>query len=312
MKQNLTKIIGVLIIISGLFVFASPILSDYVIEIYTDKYIDEFNEEYNRQPDTSEVEGETQGSESSNPDKESDPLYQEINEYNQNIYENNQEDFRDAWSYTQTPIDISSLKDGKFGYIEIPSMDVTLPLYIGASDSNMEKGAAVLAGTSIPIGGENTNSAIAGHRGWRTGSFFKQIEKVSVGDYIYITNPWETLSYCVESIDIIDPYDSDRVKIQEGRDMVTLITCHPYRSRGKYRYVIYCVRDKSHVRNSENDVKTSNSVPTEIISSDGDVYQSSQADIDHEYVEVKFGAILIVVMLIFSICITVMRRIKKE
>ena len=58
-----------------------------------------------------------------------------------------------------------------------------------------------------------------------------------------MTNLWETLTYHVENVEVIEPDDSEKVKIQEGKDMITLITCHPYRSGGKYRYVVYCVRD---------------------------------------------------------------------
>ena len=73
---------------------------------------------------------------------------------------------------------------------------------------------------------------IAGHRGYQGIPYFREIEKLEVGDKVYITNPWETLRYRVESIAIIDPYDNDAVKIQDGKDMITLVTCHPYRSMG--------------------------------------------------------------------------------
>ena len=72
---------------------------------------------------------------------------------------------------------------------------------------------------------------------------FKEIENLSAGDPVYLTNPWEKLTYRVESVAIIAPTDSEKLKIQEGKNMVTLITCHPYRSHGKQRYVVYCVRD---------------------------------------------------------------------
>lgn len=102
--------------------------------------------------------------------------------------------------------------------------------------------------TSMPIGGINTNSVIAGHRGYNGSPYFKYIENVQLGDYIYVTNPWGTLTYQAVEISIINPYDSDAVKIQEGKDMVTLLTCHPYASAGQYRYLVFCerVEDDSH------------------------------------------------------------------
>ena len=176
--------------------------------------------------------------------KENDPLYEKSAAYNKKIFDKGQVDFSDPWSCVRLPIHMDSLNDDRFGYISIPTMDVKLPLYAGASTENMAKGAVILGQTSLPVGGENTNCVIAGHRGYHGAPFFREIEKLETGDKIYITNPWETLTYAVESIDIIGPYDSHKVMIQEGRDMVTLLTCHPYRSRGKQRYVVYCIRDE--------------------------------------------------------------------
>ena len=119
---------------------------------------------------------------------------------------------------------------------------IELPLYIGASDEHLARGAAILGQTSIPIGETDTNSVIAGHRGYQGAPYFRDIEKLEMGDTISITNPWETLEYEVTGIDVISPFDTDAVLIQDGRDMMTLVTCHPYRSGGKYRYIVYCTR----------------------------------------------------------------------
>lgn len=174
--------------------------------------------------------------------KEDDPRYQEIEEYNEKIYENHQKDFRDVNSYQSSPISLKGFKDGKFGYIKIPKMDVKLPLYVGASNSHLAQGAAILGQTSIPVGEVDTNSVIAGHRGYQGAPFFREIEKLDKGDTVTIVNPWDTLEYEVTGIDVISPFNTDAVMIQEGRDMITLVTCHPYRSGGKYRYIVYCTR----------------------------------------------------------------------
>ena len=96
--------------------------------------------------------------------------------------------------------------------------------------------------TSLPIGGIDTNCVIAGHRGYSGASYFRYIEKLSVGDSVTITNLWESLHYRVSEIKIIDPYDVDEILIQEGRELITLLTCHPYASGGRQRYVVYCER----------------------------------------------------------------------
>ena len=122
--------------------------------------------------------------------------------------------------------------DQVFGVIRILRMDLEMPLYLGASYENMSNGASVLAQTSIPIGGENCNSVIAGHRSWNGYKYFLDIELLQYGDEVYITNLWETLTYKVVDIKIINPNDVNAILIQKDRDLVTLLTCHPYGSGG--------------------------------------------------------------------------------
>lgn len=181
-----------------------------------------------------------QETEAASTSKEDDPLYQELLAYNQSLIDGGQT-LTDAWDYEQAPIALEDMPD-IIGYIEIPDMDVTLPLLLGASADNLAKGAAVLSQTSMPIGGENTNCVIAAHRGYRGSPYFRNIQQLQIGSAVYITNPWETLEYTVTEIRIIYPSDLDAVLIQPGKDMITLLTCHPYMSDGQYRYVVYCQR----------------------------------------------------------------------
>lgn len=184
-------------------------------------------------------------------------LYDEMLAYNQHLAEDGQH-IVDAFSYAQTPIDLSQLPNGDatIGYIEIPDMKVRLPLFLGASDSNLSHGAAVMSETSMPIGGEDTNCVIAGHRGFRGSAFFQYIENMKEGSVVYITNPWETLVYRVVSIDIVDPNDVSSVYIQDGKDMVTLLSCHPYvLGGGPYRYLVYCERAGTQVRSISTEIE---------------------------------------------------------
>ena len=173
-------------------------------------------------------------------------LYDEMDKYNKNLAQNGQS-ISDAWSYEQQPMDLDSLNIDSdnpiIGYIEIPDMKIRLPLMLGASSKNLEKGAAVLSQTSMPIGGENTNCVIAGHRGWEGSAYFQYIENMKVGSKVYITNPWETLVYECTSIKVIYPDDVNSILIQPGKDMVTLFSCHPYvLGGGPYRYLVFCER----------------------------------------------------------------------
>ena len=117
-----------------------------------------------------------------------------------------------------------------------------MPIFLGATDKHMAEGAAHMSQTSLPIGGENTNCVIAGHRGYGGASYFRYIEKMQVGDSVTITNLWETLEYRVIQIKIIYPYQVEEILIQEGRELLTLLTCHPYASGGKQRFLVICER----------------------------------------------------------------------
>jgi len=126
-----------------------------------------------------------------------------------------------------------------FGYISIPAVDIEAPLYLGASSAHMDVGAAILGQTSMPIGGESTHCVIAGHRTWSGAIQFKGLENISVGDRVYITNPWETLTYEVIEKKIILPDAADEIMVQKGRDLVTVFTCTYPNNR---RYIVICER----------------------------------------------------------------------
>ena len=330
--KKIRKIIGILLVLCGVGIYACPSVNTWLLNQQTKQYIREFQEKYDQgKPASKEKKAAAQGDweqETAIPDQEpsgfssfrEDSLYQEIQAYNAGIYESGQAGFRDAWSYQQSPVSLEGLEDGKYGYLQIPAMDLTLPIYIGASDSNMAKGAVILGQTSIPIGGKNTNSVIAGHRGWKTGDFFLDIETLSPGDWVYLTNPWQTLSYQVESIDIILPDNIDAVKIQEGRDMITLVTCHPYMSAGKYRYLVYCVRNEEGVMENEKSGSSQKQNPDEgslpgpetgITASDGTVYESSKNAIRQEDMLRKVSALAMILLVGFSFVYTKLRDRKK-
>ena len=134
------------------------------------------------------------------------------------------------------------VEDEIIGVLEIPALELVMPVYLGASDSHLAAGAAVLGNTSAPIGGMSTNCVVAGHRGWYGADYFRHIDRLQAGDTVTITSLWETLTYAVVDMKIIQPDQVDKIKIQPGRDLLTLITCHPYASGGRQRLVVYCER----------------------------------------------------------------------
>lgn len=236
------------LIVAGVLTYTYPLVNRYTMARDTETELEAFHSLQKRTP-----EQETQGGQAGagktgvtgDTEKIYDPaaLYEDMKNYNEEIYENGQSGLTDAWSYEQAAFDLSAygVYDLPVAELRIPKMDVDLPVYLGASRENMARGAAQLGQTSMPIGGENTNCVIAGHRGSSAGKFFLDIENLEIGDKVYIDNLWETLIYQVCGFAVISPDEVGKVLIQEDRDMVTLITCHPY-PYNYQRYVVYCER----------------------------------------------------------------------
>lgn len=225
-----------LLFLFGLAVFLYPLYTDWQ---YKEDVVDQ-KEAFEQQMEEASEDSDTQGKPEELPFEE---LYQELKRRNETLYLEHQKDLTDPWAYEQPKIDLTEygLKGNSIGFLSIPKMEIELPILLGANRENMALGAVHLTETSYPIGGENTNCVIAAHRGYRKTAMFRHIEKLEIGDEIYIENFRERLVYKVAEIRVITPTDVDQLLIQEGRDLVTLVTCHPYR-RNYQRYVVYCER----------------------------------------------------------------------
>ena len=114
------------------------------------------------------------------------------------------------------------------GYIEIPCIRVDLPLYLGTEESVLQVGVGVMPGSSLPIGGESTHSVLSGHRGLPSARLFTDLDKLVVGDTFLINVLDEILTYEVDQILIVEPYDLSSLEIVPGEDLMTLVTCTPY------------------------------------------------------------------------------------
>lgn len=180
------------------------------------------------------------------PEQQYLELLADLQAYNQRIYAEKQRNLTNLEACEVPAADLTAygIEDEIIGVLEMPTMELTMPVYLGASDGHLAAGAAVLGNTSAPIGGVNTNCVIAGHRGWYGADYFRHIDRLQAGDMVTITNLWETLTYAVVDMKIIQPDQVDKIKIQPGRDLLTLITCHPYASGGRQRLVVYCERRK--------------------------------------------------------------------
>lgn len=229
MKEKILIIISIILILVGISMFCFPHVSNFVYEKGVERDKEEFVEKISKDENEELLE----------------KLYKKLQKENQKLYEDMQNNLVDPFSYEQPVIDLNEygIDNNVIGYINIPKMNIELPILLGANSSNMLKGAVHLTETSYPIGGINTNSVIAGHRGYGRATLFRHIEKLEIGDEIYIKNFKEELTYVVYDIKIIEPYDVSELKVQDGEDIITLITCHPYRVNS-HRYIVKAKRKK--------------------------------------------------------------------
>ena len=224
--RKTSLVLAALLAAAGICMMLWPMFTGYRLQADTDAAVQEFLAERNE------------------PEQEYPELLADLQTYNQRIYTEKQSGLVDLEACEEPAADLTAygIDDEISGVLEIPAMELTMPVYLGASDDHLAAGAAVLGNTSAPIGGVNTNCVIAGHRGWKGADYFRHIDKLAVGDTVRLTNLWETLTYMVADIQIIQPHEVEKIKIQQGRDLLTLLTCHPYASGGKQRYVVYCER----------------------------------------------------------------------
>ena len=118
--------------------------------------------------------------------------------------------------------------DGVMGYLEIPSVDITLPVYHGTDELVLQVAIGHLDWSSLPVGGESTHCVVSGHRGLPSARLFTDLDKLMVGDYFMLHVLDEVLTYEVDQIHIVEPHETEELLIQEGKDLCTLVTCTPY------------------------------------------------------------------------------------
>lgn len=119
-------------------------------------------------------------------------------------------------------------KEGVMGYIEIPAIDVMLPIYHGVSERVLRRGVGHMETTALPIGGKGTHSVLASHRGLSTAKLFTDLDRMKEGDLFYIHVLDHLLTYEVDQISVIEPEDTDALRPIADKEYITLLTCTPY------------------------------------------------------------------------------------
>lgn len=174
-----------------------------------------------------------------------DRLYKDSVAYNEKLKTSQYELLRND-TYAQSALDLTDygINDDIYGYVTADTIGMKLPIYLGASNSNMSYGAAHMSATSLPIGGESTNTVLAGHSGYIGRIFFDNLRNLSIGDEVTIKNYWSTLRYKVVETKINKPDESQDVYINDKRDLLTMFTCVNDGNGGFDRYYVICERIK--------------------------------------------------------------------
>lgn len=215
MKRNNNNLKIILLFILGLLVLLYPTISNKWNEERNKKLMVTYDESI-AQVDTKDI----------------DKALLEASEYNKTLIGTV---VPDAFAYEEAnkPNDkyeqlLNLTGSGYMCSVEIPVIDVKLPVYHYTTEEVLEKGAGHLPGSSLPVGGESTHSVLSAHRGLPSAKLFTDLDRVSEGDVFYIHVLNDTLAYEVDLIKVIEPTDTKDLAIEEGKDYVTLFTCTPY------------------------------------------------------------------------------------
>ncbi len=215
MKRTILIIIVILIFLAGVGVLSYPLISSVVNNMAVRDGADTYRKEVAHTDDTA-IEAQ----------------FEEAEKYNASLHRVILTDPFDARSYgligenyTKT---FTTSSEGIIGYVEVPKINVFLPIFHGTSLDVLSRGAGHLEHSSLPIGGESTHSVISAHSAFPGETFFDYLPDLAEGDvfYIYVLN--RTLKYEVDHIDTVLPEDTSQIQIVDGEDYVTLLTCTPY------------------------------------------------------------------------------------
>ena len=216
MRKNKRKYIGlVLLFLIGLSILLYPMISNA----------------WNKYRDNLLISKYSSSVSSENNSEKLDSMWKAAQEYNEQI---KQESVPDAFSVRdgQTDPEYESLLnlngDGMMGYVEIPVIGESIPVYHYTTEESLQKGAGHLFGSSLPVGGESTHCIISAHRGLPSAKLFTDLNLVKEGDVFYLHVLDQTLAYEADQILTVLPEETDSLGIEEGKDYVTLVTCTPY------------------------------------------------------------------------------------
>lgn len=211
MRNKLTTILLVLAFFAGLSLLLYPTVSDYWNSLHASQAVADYAENV-RNLEAEKYEQVLQDARN----------YNQMLPYKHTTFALSEED-KGAYD---TLLDISGI--GVMGYIEIPTINISLPVYHGTEDAVLQIAVGHLEWSSLPVGGEDTHCVLSGHRGLPSAKLFTNLDKLVVGDKFVMRVLDEVLTYEVDQILIVEPTDVSTLIIEAGKDLCTLVTCTPY------------------------------------------------------------------------------------
>lgn len=216
MKRKIAIFSIIIIFVSGIGVMSYPLISSFANNLASRSQATEYKKSVAQMPD-----------------EQSEKLMNEAAEYNKNMSGKIiLTDPFDAEAYQKLGIEYQNTlkinEDGLMGYIDVPKINVYLPVYHGTSPEILAKGAGHLQNTSLPVGGESSHSVISAHSAFPGETFFDYLTDMQEGDEFFVHILDRTLKYEVDQISVVLPEEVDKLRIVNGGDYVTLLTCTPY------------------------------------------------------------------------------------
>lgn len=211
MKKKLPTILLVLIFLAGLCLLLYPSVSNYWNSIHQSKEIEKYDDNV-----------------SSLRDEEYNRILSDAYDYNEMLYQKANR-FKISKSEKKRYNETLNLGGyGIMGYVEIPTIKCTLPIYHSTDENVLQIAAGHIEGTSLPVGGVNTHCVLSGHRGLVSAKLLSDLDKMAEGDIFMLHVLDRTLTYKVDQIRIVEPREVSDIEIVDGEDYCTLVTCTPY------------------------------------------------------------------------------------
>ena len=215
-RKIITISLAVLFFLLALGLTVYPIFSNRYNEAHQSQIHTEYQEAVNALPDTAIPEARA-AAQSYNEELWSSIV--QYGSYSKDSVTSAMEEYAGLLDLTGT---------GTMGYVHIPKLGVSLPIYHGTEEETLDRGVGHLIGSSLPIGGSNTHAILTGHSGLASQKMFSDLDKLEIGDTIYLEVLNEFLAYEVDQISTVLPHDTAYLGLEEGKDLCTLVTCTPF------------------------------------------------------------------------------------